>query len=299
MEEKSTRRQAMIPDHISYCSSINAAPNQGELAVLFSGDAQPVPGHYIGPAVHDYYLVHTVLSGEGTYETAGKQYKCMPGDTFVIFPGVLFRYEAGRSNPWHYTWVAFVGRSGEKMLSDLGITPEQPVINGSGGRKVCSVYRRLIRSLLQTDYPVLADLEAAGWLRVLLSEFGMANRGRLPEQKTERSDMERQVDRAIRWLTLQYAQPVSIEGMAHSLGYHRTHLSKMFKQTTGLSPMQFLLKIRMERAQTLLATNLTIHQVASSVGYPDALYFSKLFRKWCGHSPSEYREALKERAAHD
>ncbi|UUZ80048.1 AraC family transcriptional regulator [Paenibacillus sp. P26] len=93
------------------------------------------------------------------------------------------------------------------------------------------------------------------------------------------------MEQAIRWLTLQYYQPISIEQMAQSLGYHRTHLSKMFKQHTGLSPMNFLLKIRMERAKLLLLEPLTIEQVASSVGFSDPLYFSKQFKKWYGRSP--------------
>ncbi|WJH37586.1 helix-turn-helix transcriptional regulator [Paenibacillus sp. CC-CFT747] len=78
--------------------------------------------------------------------------------------------------------------------------------------------------------------------------------------------------------------------MAQTLGYHRTYLSKIFKQQTGLSPMNFLLKIRMERARLLLEKPLTIEQVASSVGFSDALYFSKQFKKWYGASPSDYRQ---------
>jgi len=54
--------------------------------------------------------------------------------------------------------------------------------------------------------------------------------------------------------------------------------------------MNYLLKIRMERAKLLLLEPLTIEQVASSVGFTDALYFSKQFKKWYGRSPSEYRQ---------
>ncbi|MNO02539.1 DNA-binding transcriptional regulator AraC [compost metagenome] len=53
--------------------------------------------------------------------------------------------------------------------------------------------------------------------------------------------------------------------------------------------MQFLLKIRMERARLLLSEPLTVEQVAASVGFPDALYFSKQFKKWYGQAPTDYR----------
>jgi AraC-like DNA-binding protein len=106
------------------------------------------------------------------------------------------------------------------------------------------------------------------------------------------SEMNRQIEHAIRWLTLQYSQPISIHQMSQSLGYHRTHFSKMFKQQTGLSPINFLHKIRMERAKLFLLESLTVEQVASSVGFSDSLYFSKQFHKWSGQSPTEYRKQL-------
>jgi AraC-like DNA-binding protein len=53
----------------------------------------------------------------------------------------------------------------------------------------------------------------------------------------------------------------------------------------------------MERAKLLLAGDLTIEQIASSVGFTDALYFSKQFRKWYGSSPTQYRSILNEQGA--
>jgi len=101
------------------------------------------------------------------------------------------------------------------------------------------------------------------------------------------------VKQAIQFLTLQFTQPISIARLASLLGYHRTHLCKLFKQSTGLSPMQYLMQIRMQRAELLLGTPMPVEQVASSAGFPDALYFSKKFRSWSGQSPTEYRKALR------
>lgn len=58
--------------------------------------------------------------------------------------------------------------------------------------------------------------------------------------------------------------------------------------------MQFLLRIRMERARTLLlTTKLTMEQIAASVGYEDALYFSKLYKKWYKRSPTAHRAEMQ------
>ena len=102
-------------------------------------------------------------------------------------------------------------------------------------------------------FPQLEELESEGWLRLLLRELGRTNTHHITAKPTAETDIKRQVGQAIRYLELQYTQAVSIEHLARSLGYHRTYLCKMFKQSTGLSPMQYLFNIRMERAKQLLA----------------------------------------------
>ncbi|NEW09207.1 AraC family transcriptional regulator [Paenibacillus sp. SYP-B3998] len=280
----------MNPDHSFFTISINQLTNHTELSVLFSGEGKPIPLHKMGPAVHDYYLIHTVLSGKGTFEIRERTYTCSAGDTFVIFPGELFTYTADADQPWHYAWVAFTGRAASTTLSAIGVTPEHPIISRNRIRSIRHFYRRIRSSFQQSEYAALEDLQGSGWLRLLLSELGQVNRNRLTVKPAHESDIQRQVGQAIRYLELQYTQLVSIDELAHMLGYHRTYLCKMFKKSTGLSPMQYLFKIRMERAQQLLATSMTIDQVASSVGFNDALYFSKQFRKWRGIAPSVYRK---------
>ncbi|QHW35317.1 AraC family transcriptional regulator [Paenibacillus rhizovicinus] len=279
-------------DHSKFTVMNNSQPAQGELSILFSGEGKTVPGHGIGPAVHNYYLIHTVIGGRGIFEIDGQRYPCSRGDTFIIFPDELFSYVADEENPWHYVWVAFKGHAAEHLLLSLGFSAAAPIVHAKDIRSLASLYRKIRGTLEHTPYPELADLEAGGHLRVLLKELGLLNDGKLEFNSLAiLPDIERQIKRAVRWLSFQYAQPISIEKLSRSLGYHRTHLSKMFKQVTGVSPMQFLLKVRMERAKELLNEqhHLSIDQVASSVGYPDALYFSKQFRKTFGCSPSEYR----------
>ncbi|RED64916.1 AraC family transcriptional regulator [Cohnella lupini] len=283
----------MDTQHMRYTVGVNPSPAEGELSVLFSGEAQTQPLHQMGPAIHDYYLIHTVLSGFGRFIIRGKTYECAKGDTFVIFPGELFSYQADERQPWHYIWTAFVGNSAADLLTSLGITPEQPIISGCIHPKIADYYRQL-HDCFQSDYVLeLSNLEACGWIRLLLHQFGALKRQLEVSEPDRDNAAEHIIKQAVQILSLQYTQAISIEQMSNMLGYHRTHLCKLFKQSTGLSPMQYLLKIRMDRAEYLLSTSMTIDQVSSSVGFADALYFSKKFRKWKGQSPSEYRQALR------
>lgn len=282
-------------EHYHFSVGFNLVPDGQDMAVLFSGEGRPLPGHKIGPSVHDYYLIHTVLDGEGIFQSGNISQYCRAGDTFVVYPGSLFSYQADKDFPWHYIWVALQGEAVAALLSDAGITKERPLLHSGNTGELRRLYECIRLSFQQSPYPHLESLEASGWARLLLHQFGLANLSVLPAHPKEMPEViDRQIDQAIRWISLQFHQQISIDHIAATLGYHRAHLSKAFKQRTGLSPKQYLLKMRMDKARELLGGTLTIDQVASSVGFNDALYFSKQFRKYNGMPPSEYRAVLRE-----
>ncbi|MCA0754756.1 AraC family transcriptional regulator [Paenibacillus sp. N4] len=279
--------------HHYFSLSINAAPLKGEMSVLFSGLGQPVAGHFIGPAVHDYYLIHVVLDGEGVFETLGESHELRAGDAFVIFPDLLVRYQADMIRPWKYMWVAFSGDIVEDSLSSIGIKPDTGVFRACRLPAMKRMFRSLRKGMERKDNPALGNMEASGWLRMILHELGSGRQGVETEAGGPRTRSYRQIDQAIRLLSLQYGQQLSIEGIAATLGYHRSHLTRLFKEATGLSPMQYLLKVRMKKAEELLEGELTVAQVAASVGYNDPLFFTKQFHKWSGKSPTDYRRSRR------
>lgn len=274
----------------SYSVSINPYPGKGEVVVLFSGHGQTDPVHKVGSQVLDYHLVHYVVSGKGRFQCRGREYELGPGDSFFIFPGELVSYVSDEDHPWYYRWVGFKGNLADQLLSTLNISAHIPIISTGTCKRVPVLYHRIQQILQHGDSN--CDLQAGGYMRLLLSEYSMNATVPHP-QKESIDEIGQRIEQAIRWLTLQYSHPISIENMAQTLGYHRTHLSKIFKQHAGISPMNFLLKIRMERAKLLLNEPLTIEQIASSVGFTDALYFSKQFKKWYGCAPTEYRSSIQ------
>ncbi|MEG0387843.1 MAG: AraC family transcriptional regulator, partial [Niameybacter sp.] len=73
------------------------------------------------------------------------------------------------------------------------------------------------------------------------------------------------------------------------------YISKIFKEETGTSPINYLIQIRLEKAKEILEKNdMPINLVAKSVGYEDAYYFSKLFKKYYGSAPSAYSKQIKK-----
>lgn len=91
-----------------------------------------------------------------------------------------------------------------------------------------------------------------------------------------------------------YMNNVSLDDMSRNMYLSSVYISKVFKEKTGESPINYLINLRLEKAKDLLiSTESQIKTIAQSVGYNDAYYFSKLFKKYYGHSPCKFRSINK------
>ncbi|CAN7199219.1 AraC family transcriptional regulator [Paenibacillus sp. LjRoot56] len=278
----------------SYYVVSNPLPaGESDFTVLFAGESQTKPEHRLGPKVYDYYLIHYVISGRGVFSTHGEEYAIGAGDSFVIEPEQLISYVSDELDPWHYCWIAFTGVQAAKLVGEAGLTPANPIIHIARNRHMPVLFRQIQLALKSKKSN--AQLKAAGYLNLLLGEYCEAMSTPVVTGLVAEDESDRIVQQAIHYLSTQYAEPITIEMMAESLGYNRAYLSRIFKRHTKLTPVTFLLKLRVDKARLLLRERLelTIEQIAASVGFYDPLYFSKQFRRWYGVSPSEYRNQIK------
>ena len=139
-----------------------------------------------------------------------------------------------------------------------------------------------IESLRQTLRRIRIRLEASSGK--VVAEFGLDRTG------TGEADLARAVNL---YLQENYCQPYSLEALAASFGCKPAYLLRLYRRLTGGTPTKELIRLRIEKAKRLLAghPNLEIKQAAAAVGYEDPLYFSRLFRKETGMSPSAFRES--------
>ncbi len=108
------------------------------------------------------------------------------------------------------------------------------------------------------------------------------------------SDLTR---RAVSYFCLHYDQPFRREALAGNLGVTSGYLTHVFRKDLGMTPSEYLTRLRVIRARELLADPAyTITEVAARVGYDDAAYFSRIFLKETGHSPRAYRQITQPRA---
>ncbi|MBD2865110.1 AraC family transcriptional regulator [Paenibacillus oceani] len=118
---------------------------------------------------------------------------------------------------------------------------------------------------------------------------------RMLEERTRSGDEPDLVQQTIRYLQEHYREPVTMEELAAMFSCSITHLSRLFKRETGVSPIHYLIQIRMKHAeQWLLGGQTGLRDIAAKIGYPDAFYFSRMFKKHTGYSPLQFRRQFAE-----
>ncbi|MFC0333639.1 helix-turn-helix domain-containing protein [Paenibacillus sepulcri] len=126
--------------------------------------------------------------------------------------------------------------------------------------------------------------------RTLLYQFmhGLLHQMQAQGPSSAKRDLAAQVAAIIH---SHYAESITLESLSESLNYSVPHLSSYFKIRTGMSPIDYLIKVRIDRAAALLLeTDATLKEIAVGVGYQDPGYLGRLFKKYRGISPMRYRE---------
>ncbi|GGG87636.1 AraC family transcriptional regulator [Paenibacillus radicis (ex Gao et al. 2016)] len=266
---------------------------QMELRLRFFGEEHCQPLHSWGPGLRDLYIVHYVHSGKGQFSTGGETYKLTAGAGFLITPGTLVHYTADDTDPWSYSWIGFDGLHARAFLQRAGLSVSQPIFHANNGNDAeNNWFEDAYRLLMDAYQRESSDIWEQSVLYRYIAELVECSEARSPEPKRANSK-EVYMSQAITYIENSYSQKTTVQDIAQAVGLDSTYLSGLFKQQYGLSLQLFLLQFRMNRAVELLANpDLTVSDIARSVGYTDPFLFSKMFKKTIGIPPRAYREQL-------
>ncbi len=241
------------------------------------------PGHSYGPILRNGYLIHYVLHGAGIYKARGNIFRLKEGDAFLICPGELIYYEADLHTPWTYTWIGMQGIKIKGYLERTSL-PDHLVVSFGRDAKLRRCHEKMAEAdRLTKNRDLVMNSILYEYLYLLADKFPST-------QYTPVKDNTGHVEKALRYIEDHYCDPIAIQDIADYLGLNRSYLHRIFKSVTGCSIQNYLQDYRMRQACILLkTTTLSVRVVAHSVSYIDPLYFSRIFHKKMGVSPSEYR----------
>lgn len=229
----------------------------------------------------DYQLLY-VHSGRAFFYCKGQTLEASAGDMVLYRPGEEQRYRYFLADSPEICWIHFAGKEAEALLEEIGFSGISLLSCGTAPNYY-DIFRQIIRELLMKR-PCHGELSTL----LLRQLFAAIHRYRL-EADSGQSRYE-EMDEAVRYFNEYFSRDINIREYAESLPMSVCWFIRSFKRCMGMTPLQYIASIRINKAKELLKnTDYTVQEIGAIVGYENPLYFSRIFKKAEGMPPSRYR----------
>ena len=246
--------------------------------------------------MHDHPELSIILNGEATYTINNQTYNLKKGELVLFNPGVThgaFLPVQGQYKDLHIGYSKLTDSLSEYLDS---IQKDFIIVKLSGEKKsfysICDELLREYRGR-KKDYKSMIQSLAVQILVLITREQSKDGTIPSPEHIVNMGypDKHKVVEFIMSYINDNYMNEISLEMFAKDMYLSQVYISKIFKEETGSSPINYLIKTRLSKAKEILETeNLPIKVVSEKVGYDDAYHFSKLFKKYYGYSPSALKQ---------
>jgi len=234
-----------------------------------------------------------ILEGEGVFRVDGKSYRAKAGSLMFYNRG-MWHEERSISDKFKAIYVGYTGLQLKGLPPDHVTRTEQPAMLEL--REQFLPVKQLFSEMItewNSSLPESAVI-ANGLVRNIMGRV-VRMLHYSEEKEVKRRPYEETVHLIRRYIEENYLSDVNLKilsSLAHLNAYHFIHV---FKQETGMSPIQYLIRYRIKVAKKYLeTTRLPMVQIAEKVGYKSETYFQNLFKKTTGISPGQYRLTFQD-----
>ena len=246
--------------------------------------------YYRWPAgrVLDEYQIIYISRGKGIFESDHcPQLEVQAGSLLLLFPGESHRYKPSAETGWDEYWIGCKGPSIDQLVAHHFFSKESPCLRIGFSQSIIKLFNDIIdasRAETNGNQPLMA-----GAVLHLLGQCYQMHQ----KNNTIISEKETIIQKAQAILAANIDEDFSPELVAHELGVSYSWFRKEFKQQLDISPGQYLLHLKIERAKLLLSNSaITIKEIAYLLHFNSPHHFSRLFKEKNGLSPVEYRKQL-------
>ena len=226
------------------------------------------------------------LEGEGAFRYGNTVYPLPPGKGFMCTlgdPESAYFYPGHARKPWIFLWMDFSGSTAVRMIEELSMQYGHvfDIPPDSGLIRYLKSFRNQRRSIR-----FVSPTEGARIVCDVLALLG---------ENLERKDIDspgnRLVQAARAAISENLDRALNLGEIAARLKVSREHLTRIFRERTGITPQEFAAEERMQYAVRLLRDSFqSCEEIAEQTGYSGAVSFSRAFRRRFGYSPMQYRK---------
>ncbi|MDR0590064.1 MAG: helix-turn-helix domain-containing protein [Spirochaetaceae bacterium] len=263
-----------VPPHTVY------PPGKNQHPALFRQVAE-------GRILPEFQIVY-VTRGEGIFGVGGRTHRVMPGSLLLVLPGIKHFYKPVFETGWHEYWAGFKGGFYSKLMEEGILSPEHVFFDVGIHNDIVTIFERILYEV-RTQQP-LYQLKACSGILSLIAE--MLTHERRSEQPNY---YQKIVEKAKYLMETNIFKAINVSSISEQIGVSSTKLNEIFKIYTSMTPYQYYIHIKIHKAEDLLEQdNVTVKEVAFSLGFEDQYYFSRLFKNKTGIAPSDWKIYIRQ-----
>ena len=235
------------------------------------------------------YQVIYITNGQGIFESESfSQAKVKAGTLIILFPNEKHRYKPDSNTGWDEYWVGIKGVIIDNLLSAGYLSPDNPCHYIGFNDGIISLYNLIIEKTKQERSGYQPFISG-----IVLHLIGNCH-SIIKQSIVENSEEEVIIDRARLLFRSNINNAYSPEQAAKELNVGYSWFRKRFKSYTGLSPGQYYLQLKIEKAKDLLTnSNMRIKEISIELNFDSTLYFYKMFKEKTGFNPTDYRDRTR------
>jgi len=256
---------------------------------------------YFPLALHHYrersegsqaYIIIYCIDGEGWYRVAdNKRQVLYKGSAVVIPAGIAHEYASSTEHPWTIYWWHMRGENASHFFSATDSTCAPIPVPVEKSLKLVELFDECYELLLR-GYSLNHIIYVSQLACHLAAILNFARLQPLFTAQQQRS--KHGIEQSVKFMTEHLDHNLSLAELAAQSNLSVPHFTQMFKKATGYSPIDYYLRLKIQLAcQHLDLTDQSIKEISHRVGFQDPYYFSRLFKKIMGSSPTNYRNTHK------